>query len=222
MPCRIRRAATTPHTLALFRERAEHELQELSDEQLVEYICAARQRGRPATMRVALGVLVYGYWDTLVARASLRLSQRADAEDVASRAIVSALRSAFEGTSVGELRNWLMRILERRIADFYREREGRPALSELPSEHSGDDEVWGDEPAEPFAGEMVSAVRALRRAFTDLSPEHREVVRLHVLGPCSAAEAAELVEGMTPDNVHQIASRFRRRFDELLAEGAPP
>jgi hypothetical protein len=41
-----------------------------------------------------------------------------------------------------------------------------------------------------------------------------------VLGPLPAAEAARRAGGtMSEANVHQIASRFQRRFRELLDEG---
>jgi DNA-directed RNA polymerase specialized sigma24 family protein len=135
-------------------------------------------------------------------------------------AIEAAIASAFDGRSVGEFVNWLHRIVDRRgIADYHRRKEGKPEHELLPTEHLGEDEVWGDEPSEGFAGDTVDARNALRRALGELRPDHCEVLELYLFGPCSAREAAERVPGMSEDNVHQIASRFERRFKELLDGG---
>ena len=192
----------------------------MSDEQLVAYMRAARDAGRPEAMKPALAVLVFGYWDTLVNRARLKLPA-ADAEDVAGEAVASAIASAFDGRSVGEFRSWLHTILSRRVADYHEARKRRPKTTELASEHQGDDEVRGKEPAVPFEGEALFASECLARAYEELERDsHRRVIDLYVLGPLSAAEtAAEVGDGMTEANVHQIASRFQRRFRELLGGG---
>jgi RNA polymerase sigma factor (sigma-70 family) len=203
--------------LTEFRELTELELGQLNDEQLVDYLRAAREAGRPGAMGPAIGVLVIGYWDTLVARARLKLPE-AVVEDVAAEAMMSALASAFDGRSVGEFRSWLHTILSRRIADHFEARKRRPATTELASEHVGEDEVWGSEPAQPFEGDALFAQECLQRAYDELTePRHRQVIDLYVLGPHSAGETAALVgSGMTEANVHQISSRFQKRFRELL------
>ena len=205
-----------------FRERTELELERLNDEQLVDYLRSAREAGRPEAMRPAIAVLVLGYWDSLVGRARLKLPE-ADVEDVAAEAMMSALASAFDGRSVGEFKSWLHTILSRRIADHFEARKRRPATTELASEHGGEDDVWGSEPAQPFEGDALHAQECLARAYEELTePRHRLVIDLYVLGPHSAAEAAALAgPDMTEANVHQISSRFQRRFRELL-EGEGP
>lgn len=171
-------------------------------------------------MRPAVAVLVHGYWDTLVYRARIKLRTDADAEEVAAEAVASAIASAFDGRSVGEFRSWLHTILSRRIADWWEAREQRLQKTVLPSEHLGDDEVWGREPSVGFEGDALHARESVRQALDELQAEHREVIRLYVLGPHAAAEAASLAgPGMTEANVHQIASRFQRRVRELLQAG---
>jgi RNA polymerase sigma factor (sigma-70 family) len=208
--------------LTEFRELTELELGQLNDEQLVDYLRAAREAGRSGAMRPAIAVLVVGYWDTLIGRARLKLPE-ADVEDVAAEAMMSALASAFDGRSVGEFRSWLHTILSRRIADHFEARKRRPATTELASEHAGEEEVWGREPAEPFEGDALFAQECLQGAYHELTePRHRQVIDLYVLGPHSAGEAAALMgSGMTEANVHQIASRFQKRFRELLDGGSP-
>jgi RNA polymerase sigma factor (sigma-70 family) len=204
--------------LAGFQELPEHRLTTLTDDQIVDYLRRAREAGRHEAMRPAIGVLVYGYWGSLVNRARLKLPSLADAEEVAGEAVASAIASAFDGRSVGEFRSWLHTILSRRIADHLESRKRRPRTTQLPSEHARDEDVWGAEPAVEFEGEALSAQECLRQAYEELeNPRHRRVIDLYVLGPHAAAETAELVGNeMTAANVHQIASRFHRRVTELL------
>jgi RNA polymerase sigma factor (sigma-70 family) len=208
--------------LAGFQELPEHHLGSLSDDLLIDYMRRAREAGRHDAMQPAIGVLVFGYWDTLVGRARLKLP-RADAEDVAGEAVASALAAAFDGKSIGEFRSWLHTILSRRIADYLESRKRKPRTRELPSEHERE-EVWGSEPAAEFEGDALFARECLERAYNEIDdPRHRRVIDLYVLGPHSAAEAAELVAGgMTEANVHQIASRYQKRFKELLEGGNTP
>jgi RNA polymerase sigma factor (sigma-70 family) len=207
-------------SLPEFRELPAHLLAGLTDEQLVEYLRAAREAGRHEAMRSAVAVLVHGYWDMLVNRARLKLRTDADAEEVAAEAVASAIASAFDGRSVGEFRSWLHTILSRRIADWWEAREQRLEKTALPSEHLGDEEVWGREPSVGFEGDALHARECLRQALEELPAAHGGVVHLYVLGPHDAAETAALAgAGMTEANVHQIASRFQKRVRELLEAG---
>ncbi|MGH2715690.1 MAG: RNA polymerase sigma factor [Thermoleophilaceae bacterium] len=201
-----------------FRELPEHQLETLSDERLVDYLRRARGAGRHDAMKPAVAALVYGYWDNLVNRARLKLRTDADAEEVAAEAVVSAIASAFDGSSVGEFRSWLHTILSRRIADWWEAREQKLDKTLLPSEHEGDEEVWGREPSAGFEGDALFARECIRSALAEIEdPRHRRVIELYLLGPHPAAETARLVgDGMTEANVHQIASRFQRRVKELL------
>jgi RNA polymerase sigma factor (sigma-70 family) len=201
-----------------FQELPEHRLAALGDEQLVDYLRAAREAGRHDAMKPAVAVLVYGYWGTLVNRARLKLRTEADSEEVAAEAMASAIASAFDGRSVGEFRSWLHTILSRRIADWWEGREQKLAKAPLPSEHLGDEDVWGREPSVEFEGDALFAQQCIRQAYDELeSDRHRRVIDAYVFGPHPAAEAATLVgSGMTEANVHQIASRFQRRVRELL------
>jgi RNA polymerase sigma factor (sigma-70 family) len=207
--------------LAEFEELPERRLDSLSDEELVDYLRNAREAGRHEAMKPAVAVLVLGYWDNLVNRARLKLRSEADAQDVAAEAVASAIASAFDGKSVGEFRSWLHTILSRRIADWWEAKEQKIDKTRLPSEHEGDEEVWGHEPSTPFEGDALFAQDCIRRALEELDdPRHRRVIDLYVFGPHSAAETAKLVgDGMTEANVHQISSRFQRRILELLEGG---
>ena len=189
---------------------------------LIDYLRAAREAGRHDAMKAAIAVLVFGYHDTLMNRARLKLPE-ADVADVVSETLASAIASAFDGSSVGEFKSWLHTILSRRIADYHDARTRMPKTAPLPGEHHGDDEVWGDEPSEPFEGDALHARGCLEAAYSELEngTATGAVIDLYVLGPNSAAETAALIgDGMTEANVHQIASRFQRRVKELLEEGS--
>ena len=219
--CQKRGGLPTLLSLAAFRELPEHGLSGLSDDELVDYLRAAREAGRHEAMKAAIAVLVHGYHATLLNRARLKLPE-ADVEDVVSETLLSAIASAFDGRSVGEFRSWMHTILSRRIADYHDDRSRKPKTAPLPSEHEGDEEVWGTEPSEPFEGDALHARGCLELAYGDLeNGAHRQVIDLYVLGPHSAARTAELVgDEMTDANVHQISSRFQRRVRELIEEGS--
>jgi RNA polymerase sigma factor (sigma-70 family) len=205
--------------LADFQELPEHRLQTLSDEDLIVYLRRAREAGHQDAMKPAVGVLAFGYWDILVNRARLKLPE-SEVEQVAGEALESAIASAFDGRSVGEFRSWLHTILSRRIADYWQKRERTVKTEKLVSEHQAAEEVWGEEPSVGFEGEALHAQECVRIALDELPAPHREVVRLYVFGPHSAAAVVERVaDGMTEANVHQIASRYQRRVKELLGEG---
>jgi RNA polymerase sigma factor (sigma-70 family) len=206
--------------LAGFQELPELRLTTLSDDELIDYLRQAREAARHDAMRLAVSVLVYGYWDSLVNRARLKLPS-ADAEDVAGEAVSSAIASAFDGKSIGEFRSWLHTILNRRIADYLEARKRRPRTTRLPSEHRDEEDVWGAEPSVAFEGDALFARLCLEQALEEIDDtRHRRVIDVYLLGPHPAASAAELVGGgMTEANVHQVASRFQRRFKELLEAG---
>jgi RNA polymerase sigma factor (sigma-70 family) len=207
--------------LADFRELPEHRLNDLDDEALVDYLRAAREAGCHEAMKPGVAVLVYGYHETLRNRARLKLPDD-EVDDVVAETMASAVASFFGGSSVGEFRSWLHTILSRRIADFHEARKRSPKTTPLPSEHQGEDEVWGREPAVSFEGDAQHARDCIRRAYEELENDrHRRVIDLYLLGPDSAAETAALVgDGMSEANVHQIASRYQRRVKELLEEGS--
>jgi RNA polymerase sigma factor (sigma-70 family) len=204
--------------LTAFEALPEHVLSDLDDEALVRYIRDARAAGRHDAMKPAVGILVFGYHDTLVNRALLKLPSSQDAEDVAGEAIASALVSAFDGSSVGEFKSWLHTILSRRVADYWETKRRRPKTDKLPSEHAGDEDTWGREPSVEFEGDAVHARQCVNRAYAELEDaRHRLAVDSYVFGAHTAAETAALVgDGMTEANVHQIASRFQARVKELL------
>ncbi|MDQ3720074.1 MAG: RNA polymerase sigma factor [Actinomycetota bacterium] len=200
-----------------FRERQEHELTPLTDEQLIDYMRKARAAGRGDAVTLALRILVFGYLEIIQRRVALKVPPE-DVEEVAARAMESALKGAFDEESVGQFRSWLNTITSRRIADYHRDREGDPSFNPLPDEHEGDDDFWAQVAGQEFEGVAVDAERAIQTAYGELGAEHQAIVDLYVFADLLAAEVAQR-QSTSEANVHQVASRFRKRLKQLLDEG---
>ncbi len=211
--------------------KSEAELDLLGDEQLLAYVIEMREAGRDDCLRAAFGVLAFGYWDFVASLVSKKANPR-DIEDLTAVVIESALRSAFDGKTIGEFVNWLKTITARRIADFYRTREGRPSAEPLPSEHAGDDTIFANEPVSEEEGYAAIEIReAAGRVLAGRKEIHQLVIRLTAppeLGwgeDLPAAEVAERVTdthpgaGMTDANVYQIWKRFKTDLDKELGLG---
>jgi RNA polymerase sigma factor (sigma-70 family) len=181
----------------VFRALGEADLGRLDDGALIAYARCARSQGHPSA-RIALAVLVYGHWHNVARRVAMKVPAAA-VEDVTSDVLVSAIQSAFDGSSEGEFRVWLRTITARRIADFHR--RPRPATVRP-------DDVVAEAPEEG----VVVVADAVERVLARLSTAHRRVVELVVFEGLAASE----VEGVSAANVHQITSRFRRALREEL------
>lgn len=200
-----------------FHKLPDSELERLSDDELIGYLRSAHAAGELGAARQALAFLVFGRMDDVRRRMRMRVPPEV-AEELAHDALVRAIGSAFAGTSQGEFYVWLQRIVDRTAIDWFRRRGRRPRETILPTEHAGDEHVWGEEPLAPDEGSAIGVQELIERALAELNPSHRQVVELHVFEDLDAATTAQHVDGMSPDNVAQITSRFRKRLRELLAD----
>lgn len=209
-----------------FVPRNEAELSKLSDDELLAHYGAACEAGHPSA-ELALGILCFRYFDDVHRRCLLKVP-RADAEDVAMEAVMSAIHSRLDGRSVGEFHAWLHRITSRRIADYTR--KPGPETEPLPEEHEEAEEIWGTSGQhEPDTG-LVEVSELVEQALSELSDFHRETIEVFVFEDRSAAETVEAVNAAFPDhnpplsidNVSKITERFRARLRELLEEADNP
>jgi RNA polymerase sigma factor (sigma-70 family) len=204
-----------------FQPLPDHELQQLPDEQLNAYVRAARDVGELAHGRRGLMFLVYGYERDVKRRLSIKVPKHV-VDDLAHDALVRAIAAAFDGSSVGEFRSWLHTIVDRTAVDFFRRAERRPTETILPSEHAGDEDVWGEEPAVEGEAGAVELRIIVAEVLDTFNEKHRLVVELHVFGGLTAAEVCGRIDGMSEDNVAQIASRFRAKLRARLDPGGGP
>ena len=110
--------------------------------------------------------LVERYRGRLLAFARSRLPAPADAEDVLQETFVSLLKGLGRFRGEAGLETYLFALCRRRIADFYRGRQGRPCL--LSDALGGSDEEPGPPPeARLPAPEPTASVYARRAELTD-------------------------------------------------------
>jgi RNA polymerase sigma factor (sigma-70 family) len=198
-----------------FKPLPDHELHRLADDRLIAYIRDACAAGDAAAARRGLAFLVYGYERDVKRRLALRLPGHA-VEDAGHDALVRAITAAFDGTSQGEFRSWLHTIVDRTAVDWFRRAQRRPQEAPLASEHAGEEEVSGEEPSIDSEAGAVHLRIIIDEVLEELSEKHRQVIELHVFGALPAAEVCERIDGMTEDNVAQIASRFRAKLRARL------
>jgi RNA polymerase sigma factor (sigma-70 family) len=219
--------SSRPDLEACLRHRCktEAELDRLSDDQLIAAIASAREAGCNDCARKALGILINRRLPDLTRRARIKVPPE-DAEDVAMEVLASALRSAFDGSSVGEFVEWLKTILKRRIADYYDKQARTPDTQPLPEEHQDAEEVYGrDAAVEGDHAPRVELEDVVGRLLVRFSPAHRRVIQLAVFQRVPGKETAKVVNmefgdrldrEMSEANVHQISKRFRDKLRAAL------
>lgn len=206
-----------------FRPLSDEQVNGRSDEQVLEYVVAARAAGEVGHATRALQILVWGYRGIVAVRVGLKVPKH-DVDDVADaallRAVAAALKpDAFRGSSIGEFRRWTHTIVDRQVVDYWRRRERSVDETELKDEREGDEDSWGAVGVSEDEAAAVDVQAVIDHALGELSAEHRRSVELYVFDCLSARETAEKMGNpMTENNVHQIAKRFRTRVRELLDE----
>jgi RNA polymerase sigma factor (sigma-70 family) len=207
--------------LGAFRHLNDSQLNELSDDELFDYMIRARAAGEVEAAKLALQMLVFGHLDTIEKRVKLKVPAAA-VDEVVGKAFLSAFVGRIRGESYGEFRSWLNTIVDRRIADYHR-RKNRPDEVPLASEHEGDEDVWGEMPQVEGEAGAVETAAVIEQVLDTLSDVHRRVVEVYAFDQATAEETADQVNAelvpnppMTKDNAHQIYSRFRRDLIKAL------
>lgn len=201
-----------------FRPLPDLDLQHLTDEQLVAYIREARDVGQLVEGRRGLAILVSGYERNVKRRLSIKVPSYV-VDDLAHDALVRAFAAAFDGSSIGEFRSWLHTIVDRTAADFFRRAERRPKETILPSEHPGEKDAWSAEPSIDGEAGAVETRIIVEDVLDTFSETHRAVIEHHVFDGLTASEVCDRIDGMSEDNVAQIASRFRAKLRICLSAG---
>jgi len=212
-----------------FEPLPEHRLQDLGDDKLIEHVIAARDAGDLSQARMAMSILAFGHYQRVYVMVSLKVP--ADSvDDVAQEVMAHALKSSFDGRSVGQFVSWLKTITSRRIADFTeratrdRERQAGPLTGDE------DDEVRADALGVDGGQSQVEVTEIVMGALEQTDdPVHRRVVELYGPGEfgfaeLSAREVASAVNEeardgdstMSEGNVHKIYQRFRDRVRAAL------
>src|SRR3954470_10473469 len=185
-----------------FRPLLHEQLDTLTDEDLIEYVRSARDAGAPTEARAAIQILVYGHQRDIERKVRLKMKEHA-VDEVADRALVRAVKSSFDGESVGQFKSWLWTIVSREIADWYELQKRRPEETVLPEEHEGNEEIWGVAgTVETDLDAGLDTGRCIERAMDGMNDHHKRIVELYWFEDASARATAEQT-GETEDNVYQ-------------------
>jgi DNA-directed RNA polymerase specialized sigma24 family protein len=214
--------------LSDFEELEEGALARRSDEDLVAYVVAAHAAGYLPSARLATGILTYRLLPLVEGLVAAKVP-RDSCADVVNEALLSFVRSAFDGKVIRSARAFVATIAKRRIADFHRERERHPEQVPLIGEHLGEEEVWGEEEAVADETAAVAVRDAVERVLATRNDVHRQVLELYGPeliggGDLSGAEVAarmrdERGEDVSVANVQQIWRRFKVDLEKELAAG---
>lgn len=200
-----------------FRRLPHEQLANLADEDLIAYVRSARSAGARTDARAAIQILVYGHRRDIERKVRLKMKEHA-IDEVADRALVRAVKSTFDGESVGQFKSWLWTIVDREIVDWYRAAERRPVETALPEEHEGSEEIWGvSMSVEIDLDAGIDTRRCIDRAMQGLNDQHKRVVELYWLEDANAKETAKQT-GETEDNVYQVANRFKKALRKCLED----
>ncbi len=132
----------------------------------------------------------------------------ADADDLVHDTYERALRAWDRYTERGNVKSWLMAIMNNLFIDRCRKARRDPK-----SEDVGEMEVPAPEPAAPPAWAEVS-VEQITRALGGIGPEFREVYELHVAGRSYDEIAAKL--GIAKNTVGTRLVRARKKLKDAL------
>jgi RNA polymerase sigma-70 factor (ECF subfamily) len=146
----------------------------------------------------------------------------ADADDLVQEILLVVFREVgeFERRGPGAFRAWLRTILARRVCDYFRARQHRPAaaggsdflrsLDELESPESALSRLWDREHDEHVAARLLLRVRG------DFAPATWQAFTRHVLeGEPAARVAADL--GLSLNSVLLARSRVLKRLRQESA-----
>ncbi|MGH2780140.1 MAG: RNA polymerase sigma factor [Thermoleophilaceae bacterium] len=211
-----------------FHELNDAQLDDLSDEDLIAYIRHGRAAGRHDAVTTGLRVMVFGHYGNVERRVRMKVPVEA-IDEVTGEIIIRAMKSAFDGESVGQFVSWLKVITSRVIAEYWRKGDKAQGGVERPDalpDRDASDQAGGRGVAPEPRSEGGYAAVDTQAVVDDLlaglgSDKHRRGVELYLLDGWSAAEAGrkvgdELGEELSEQNVHQIASRFRRELRDQL------
>lgn len=142
----------------------------------------------------------------------------ADADDIVQQTMVLVARhiSKFEyDKDRGYFRNWVRRIAENKIAEFFRRRRNvvtLPDCNQMADDRPGPEEAWERE------WHMQDMLWCLEQVAADCAPRRIQAFRMYALEGVSANETARRLE-MTVSNVyvtrHLVLNMIRERMRKL-------
>ena len=199
-------------------------------DRIIRYVHSARRAGRPELAADALIVLISAQ-EWIVRGYVKKGIPDEEVDDVTAGAIEALARAVHanppEATNIPHLRAWIRVIVERYRAGFYRKKSEQVRMKETISvEYAFEDTGKGfnpDEDAEDPAYESIAYMEIVQKHFDNLSEDHRVVIGYSVFGNMTSKEVSDILAekhglDFKPNNIDQIASRFRRNCRGDLEE----
>ena len=205
------------------------------------YVVEARDLAETPEYRAALAVLIFKWEGIFFNRARRRIeasctragttSVDEEAADIVAEAFKDVFGSVerFEGAVAPQFHKFVQTIVDRRVIDWFRARDGAPRIEAYDGTVSEVSEERGLYEVVPDHGTDIEKAVELRllweRALEDESERDAFIVGLKAEG-YSAQEVVTMVEdegldrgeGITTDNVDTIYSRFKKKNRELFLE----
>lgn len=163
------------------------------------------------------------YSEPLLRRAVYLLSDKIEAEDIVQEVFISAFSSfdSFEGKS--QPLTWLMTILNRKVADFYRKKyksEPNIRLDHFFNENGSwkNDDVLNDWNAENKETELLDDKdfnKTLEHCIEDLPSRWKIPVKMYYLEEKKAPEVSQELD-ISTTNLWKILQRSRMQLRECL------
>jgi RNA polymerase sigma factor (sigma-70 family) len=209
-----------------FRPKNDLELDQLDDDDLVQYVVAAREAGDADAFRNGVAMLVYRRERQFFWIARKKVPTDSDADEIVYEAFLGIIRGSFDGERTDQFFAWAFRILRNKIADFHR-RKRLPSVSldEFGKGGANGYEMVGSEDGD-FT-EVVDLMVLWESALARESVRDARIIELRKDGS-PAKEVIEILieEGVdgagevTVANVNTIFSRFKKK-NRPIFEGDP-
>lgn len=169
--------------------------------------------------REAFGALYDLYFDRIYRYALLKVSDPAEAEDLAATVFLNAWRGIghFVSRGPGAFGAWLFRLAHNALVDRYRHLRDAAPLDEVEERDLPAD--GRDDPASVLDWSLT--VEELRRALGMLTDEQREVVLLRFVGELSAREVGERM-GKQEGTVRGLQFRAIEALRRVLLQPSGP
>jgi RNA polymerase sigma factor (sigma-70 family) len=199
-------------------------------ERVIRYIHEARRAGRPDLAADAVIALITSQEKIIRGYAGKKLpaSEVDDATAGAIEVLVKAVhRNPPESVNIAQLRGWMRTIVNRYCDGIFRTQSERIRMKQTHSIDGTYDDgtpVIDTEHGELDNGyEHIEYMEIVERQLELLSDDHRIVIRYSVFMDMTSKEVAEVLADehdltFQPNNIDQIASRFRRNCQGDIEE----
>ena len=188
----------------------------MTDEELVDLIRSAQAEANEHAVQDAMWRLLDRYSGPVLGKVQGKLPAGTGRdEEIAQDVLEAAVRAVLAGKEIDSFRAWIFRVAANKIADFWRSPEGQQIKLQRAAEEEDLPTNLPEEGIDSDDQDLFELEDIIEALMQELSDAHRAIVDRFVFDDRSAKDvAAEL--GESPDNVYQVAKRFREKLRKRL------